>query len=237
MDALLSRTLSHSLRGFYALDRSTLVVGLYILLSRRLNRQQTMRSDEYTRITAHGERLLPECRSKYTGSVWHNKAHNKWLVRFGVKYSHLRSASFDSEDEATRYIKEMNVEHDLPIRNMIYRYEGEYYCDVSGHQLLKFSLASRPLIESRVWTIQRRARPGLVTYYDAVAHVTLEDLDGTHHKKTYTFRRMMFPYLDDDQCVRCRNGDHLDGTIENIYVVPRDTIKYDNLSYNHPVPK
>lgn len=174
--------------------------------------------DEYVRITTFGQCILPECRSKYTGSVWYNKPQKRWVARFGLRYPYLQAVSFESEEDAIDYIKRVNVEHGLPILNLLYLYGGEYYCELSNQQLLKFSHASRSLVESRTWTLARKGKPGKQVSHDAVAHVTREELDGSLTKKTYTFRRMMFPYIDEDQCVRCRNGDTLDGTLENVYV-------------------
>lgn len=169
----------------------------------------------YEDILKYGKRILPTDRSKYVGSVWHNKKHNKWLVRFGVKYRHLPTASFDSEAEADAYIQKINIEENLPIRNIIYVFEDSYYCMLTQGKLMKFSSQHIKVVQSRTWCVQYKSG----SYYP-YTHINREDDDGKIHRMLISFPRALYPYLDETVCILYRNKDTLDNTEENLVIVP-----------------
>jgi len=80
------------------------------------------------------------------------KHGKKWRCEFDGNVSkHLPNKTVASKEEGEAYIKQVNVEEKLPIRNMVYFYQGQYYCTLTQNQLMKFALENLDLVEKHCW--------------------------------------------------------------------------------------
>lgn len=98
-----------------------------------------------------------------------------------------------------RAIKRLNHEKRLLIANVIYVYNNEYYCVLSGNQMMKFSFQDIELVEKHTW--HAKYNPDTDSFY-AVTRVGAT-------KKSYS--QLLFPNMKPGE-----SGDHLDGgTLDN----------------------
>lgn len=101
--------------------------------------------DLFLEITTKAEPMLPVNINKYLGSV--QSRGNRWKVIFGPKY---QGSTHYTEEEAKEHIRKVNIQQGWPIKNIVYKYNEEYYCALTRNQFMKFSIEDRPLIEQYV---------------------------------------------------------------------------------------
>jgi hypothetical protein len=94
--------------------------------------------------------LYPKNIKKYTGSIFRKKYKTtiSYLVRIPVI---AVNESYSSYDEAFDRVKELNIEHDLPIKNRIYVKDSYYEIDVGNNHKALVNDDCFDLIDDRVW--------------------------------------------------------------------------------------
>jgi hypothetical protein len=111
-------------------------------------------NEKFIRITTEGERLLPRDIKKYIGCVssYDTKNGKRWRSQFHNNYKYLKGMVHKTEDDAVAFIKEVNIKENLPIKNIVYKHDDEYYCVLGlRNQIMKFSIEDMDLVESHTW--------------------------------------------------------------------------------------
>src|SRR5208282_6745169 len=96
--------------------------------------------------------LYPKNIKKYTGSIF--RKTTKTSVPYRITITHplyTTHESYPFYHEAFERIKELNIEHNLPIKNTIYVKEGYYEVDVGNNHRAIVNDDCFDLIDERVW--------------------------------------------------------------------------------------
>ena len=140
--------------------------------------------------------------SKYCGSILHRKNANIWYVRFQYRYTYIPNKGHKNKEDAEVYIKDMNRINNLPVKNIIYEYNGEYFCELKHRKLMKFDFTNISLVQDHYWYPARSKK----SYY-AIACINSKDI---------RFHNLLFPDLCKDMTVDHINRVTLDNTIDNL---------------------
>lgn len=106
---------------------------------------------KYDDVTTYGEKILPVNIKKYDGSVRFRKDKKTWRSCFNGEYKHLSRSTHKTKEEAEAYVKQINVSLNLVIKNIIYRYEDDYYCVLTQKQVMLFAAQHLAIVESSTW--------------------------------------------------------------------------------------
>lgn len=115
-----------------------------------------------------------------------------------------------TREEAEEDLKRENVVHQLPISNVIYLYNDQYYCVLTTGVVMKFSLESIDFVERYTW----------VAHYDHSVckyHAACYIRDENNYRQCIRFNRLVLG-ADGDTQVEYINGDTLDNNLTNIRV-------------------
>lgn len=170
----------------------------------RMKRKREEGPDErFVEITTKGVKIPPQNVKKYKGSI--SKIGNKWQTELHKKDGGRFTKTHDTLKAAESYIIDYNTEQNVPIKNMIYKYNDEYYCVLSKYQLMKFSFQDLNLVEENKWY----ADSSTCEYYAKTCG------NGQYH----WFYQKMFPQMLNNEKVKYLNDDFLDNTRENLLIV------------------
>lgn len=174
--------------------------------------------EKFTQITTRGVMILPRNVNKYCGGISTKTTGigKRWQATFKDKYKHLGSKTYASEEEAKAFLVRVNTRENLPIDNVIYLYNDEYYCVLTGslrNQLMKFSIEDIDLVENHTWCA--------VYVQSTRSFYAVTHLKGT--KALMSYPQMLFPDMGPGV-----SGDHisrisLDNTRSNLRCVSRIT--------------
>lgn len=173
----------------------------------RLERNEAEKAEDeriFIEITSNGERILPNNIDKYTGRIYQDKTNGRWCTVF-KDHQYIGQGSHETRKEARAHVKEMNILHNLPIKNCYYVYYDKYYCELTQNKLMKFSLDHFDLVERYYW---RADYHGFKHFY---ARATLEK------SATGCFHDMIMP-CDKNHNIDHINRDSLDNEIENLRI-------------------
>lgn len=166
----------------------------------------------FNNIVTEGIQQLPSRISKYSGTVFRRKKaiSRPWYASFHDQQGVRHSRSFMTREEAEEDLKRENVVHQLPISNVIYLYNDQYYCVLTTGVVMKFSLESIDFVERYTW----------VAHYDNTAckyHAACYIRDENNHRLCVRFNRLVLS-ADGDTQVEYINGDTLDNNLPNMRV-------------------
>lgn len=86
---------------------------------------------------------------KYTGEVRVYETRDKMRYEAKIRQIHYYT-TFDTEKDAINCIKEKNLTLELPIRNVLYRYDTHWECVIKDEKRLKFDERDLPIVESHI---------------------------------------------------------------------------------------
>lgn len=149
----------------------------------------------FKRVKERGKMILPLNNDKFDGKIHRPKTkRGKWKVVFYSKAAkHLPTKKFDTEEEAERHLVRQNLKKGLKIRNIIYRYKNENYCELNHGRMMKFSSQDYDLVDKYTWR----------AHYDKSVddYYTDTDVNGI----TRSFLQEMYPEIKKGE-----SGDHID---------------------------
>jgi len=162
---------------------------------------------KYIKITTNGEKILPTEIKKYVGSaVAPKKSTQKWRAQINSK----DNGGFFSKADAESYVKKENIKRGYTIKNIIYKYNNKYYCDLTQQQLMKFSPEHIDLVQKHVWFAHFQH----YSYYAATSM-------GKKEGGLRTYHRFIHPELKKGESVDHVNRKTLDDTTENLRVATK----------------
>lgn len=179
------------------------------LLSAKKERklQREIDEDLYLEITTNGEVILPTSIKKYYGNVNCDKRNSRWYTQFTD--GRHKSTRHETEESAVAYVKKLNVKKGWKIKNIIYVYDGEYYCCLTHHQLMRFSLEHMNLVQDFIWCTT--VKKGSTSYYAT----------STIQRKNVSFHATVLPNTDKSLSVDHINRITLDNTLSNLRLATR----------------
>lgn len=97
------------------------------------------------------EIIMPTHLKKYFGCITkrRDKMTPTWRTIFGK--DGIPSRSFYAREDALAYILLINKQQSWPVRNIIYKADGSYYCALTAGQMMKFSPENMDVVEKHVW--------------------------------------------------------------------------------------
>lgn len=160
------------------------------------------------RIMTNGKRILPTDAKKYNGTISNDGKSSNWSTGFPKKYS-IKGRIHKTKEEAIERLKRVCLRRGLEIKNMIYLYEGQYYCVLSQGQVMKFSEESIDLVNSHTWFAHYN---NYTNSYYAETNVHVD----AKKRMTDRFNRMLFPDIVKKDSVDHINRDSLDNNLSNV---------------------
>ena len=202
----------------------------------RTEEQKDVDEKKYIEITTKGEKIMPTNIKKYTGSVKFRKGTQNWYTAFHSKNSkHIRSQTYQSREQAEDRLKEVNRIENLPVRNIVYIYEGQYYCILTQNQLMKFGKENMDIVEKHSWKANYK-RPTNTFYANTTVRQEEEEEEeeeGAMYKKVKRkniyFHQMVSPSTSKETSTDHVNRDTLDNNPSNLRSVSK-TIQRINQS-------
>lgn len=92
--------------------------------------------------------FYPSNPKKYTGSIF--KKHNKW--KFVLRYQGLKHyRSFDNRNECIQYMRDYNIQHSLPVKNIYYDMGDHFEVELTHFKSTKIDKADINVIDKYVW--------------------------------------------------------------------------------------
>lgn len=167
----------------------------------------------FNRIVTEGIQQLPSRITKYSGTIFRQKkvTTHPWRVSFHDQQGVRHTRYFVTREEAEEGLKRANVTHRLPVANVIYLYNDQYYCVLTAGLVMKFSLDSIDVVEWYTW----------VAHYDnsvsSKYHAACYIRDENKHRQCMRFNRLVSS-ADGDTQVEYMNGDTLDNNLTNMSV-------------------
>lgn len=177
-----------------------------IRVYRNAVRTEAEEETEFIEVTTHGEKILPNNLKKYHGhTLYAKKGIKRWYAKFPGQYK-SKAICFDTEEEASNWVREVNIKQEWPIRNIVYKYENKYYCALTQNKVMKFSLEHLDIVENHVWCSHLQE-----SGYYATTSTRIKE-----KRKMMAFHQMMLPNLKKGE-----TGDHinritLDNTASNV---------------------
>lgn len=160
------------------------------------------------KLTTKGKKIMPVSVKKYMGTVQSPRGGHRWRSKFGRPYIYIGIRSHDTMEEAITRIKDENKKRSLHIRNVIYEYNGQYYCLLTQGKIMKFSYQHIGIVETHIWyAMYSRTTKSFYAYTSQ---------NGTH--KSYP--KIVLHDMKENEIGDHANGDSLDNNIENIRAVP-----------------
>lgn len=189
------------------------------IVARRPTKKQRMEADSdeksrlYNIVTTQYDAIhYPGNIRKYTGGVCKRKS--KWGARMTIGDNRKEFCTlFDTEDEAREFVIELNKKAGT-VRNIIYLYDGLYYCDLNfQNTLIIISKESIPVVDAHL-----------------IGHMRKVVVDG----KVMPFEYLLCEKGDNERIVRL-NGIGHDLRVENLCSMSsEDELKHNEI---HLVPK
>lgn len=94
----------------------------------------------------------PKYEKKYTGGIEKKAGKTKTSYQLVIKSQDIcYDKTFSSFEEAFEMMKAKNIEHNLPIKNMITEYDDYMTVELTRGKQCKFDKADRELVESHTW--------------------------------------------------------------------------------------
>lgn len=183
-------------------------------------RKKYIRSDEgkekdnerFTEITTKGRKILPSNLIKYHGCVTKRKDRWRSLIRKSEYIPRAMYNTHATKEEAIAHIKEVNINKGVPIKNVIYVYQGDYYCVLTQNQIMKFSVENIDIVEGHNWFALYDNRTA--SYY---AQTRMGECTNI------SFHRMVIPSLNSNETVDHISRITLDNTIPNLRMASNKT--------------
>ena len=175
---------------------------------------EQINDDLYTEITTNAtEVILPTNIKKYFGQVSPPKGRDKkWRSQFQKTYKY-KSSGHDSKQQAIDHVKKINIQERWPIRNIVYKYGDEYYCDLTRGQVTLFSPGRMEIIQNYTWHASPHSKKNL--YY-------AEAYDSVKKKMIY-YHQIIHPGLGKKESVDHINKISLDNSDANMRVASMRT--------------
>lgn len=113
-----------------------------------LESRERTKSLRQTVTTEYDEIIYPTNLDKYIGGI--RFKYTKWYAKLSYEKG-AESFKFDTEEEAHNFVIESNKKSGAEIRNIIYLYDGKYYCDTNrDDKMIIISKESIPLVNKHL---------------------------------------------------------------------------------------
>jgi hypothetical protein len=153
---------------------------------RRIEEQNQKDDELFTDVTTKGVKIMPSNIKKYTGSIFcRTDRKRNWESRISSN-GYKKSKCHATEEEAEAHLKEVNIRENLPIKNIIYEYNGQYYCTLTQKKLMLFSYENIDSVNSYFWGLSNTVKLNSRNKPYAVAYVKSD-------KKKRLFHQLIFP--------------------------------------------
>ena len=159
----------------------------------------------YTEVTTHGRKILPSKIMKYTGCVYLNGKRWATDIKIGKDREYVVHST---QEEAEAYKIEVNIRENLPICNIMYEYNNQYYCLLTQNQMMKFSFANMDVVNAHIW----------YAYYDPTVRsfYTHAKIGKRGDKYSKAFHRFIMGDPSENESIDHRDRDTLNNNTENL---------------------
>lgn len=182
------------------------------------DRSQELKDEDermFIEVTTKGRKILPTNIRKFTGSIQFQKDSMKWRTEYSGEFGHLQTiCNHKTREEAEARIIKTALSENLPIANVIYEYENQYYCALTQHQLMKFSYNRLHHVNDHFWCA--RFDKSVHSYYA----ITQLKIPSTEKKKHITtgFHRLIHLPLEEGKSIDHKNHETLNNNDDNLRV-------------------